>query len=116
MRGPQGSTGKPGPMGPQGLPGPPGKHRFQSLPNHLFFYFSKGRDGFAESTPAFYAELQRLFMTKNEDSILRPWTLSDLVNPPDASNYFSEITGIFTAPKSGLYQFFLTIAVSQAKV
>jgi hypothetical protein len=98
MRGPQGTTGKPGPMGPRGLPGPP------------------GRDGFAESPPAFYAELQRLFVTKNEDSILQPWILPDLVNQPDASRYFSETTGIFTVPKPGLYQFFLTISVSQAKV
>jgi hypothetical protein len=38
------------------------------------------------------------------------------VNQPDASRYFSETTGIFTVPKPGLYQFFLTISVSQAKV
>jgi hypothetical protein len=80
------------------------------------FLLFKGRDGFEESPPSFYAELQRLFMTNNNDSILRPWTLSDLVNPPDVSNYFSETSGIFTVPKSGLYQFFLTIAVSEAKV
>jgi hypothetical protein len=50
------------------------------------------------------------------DSILRPWTLSESANAPDASNYFSQETGIFTVPTGGLYHFFLTISVSKAKV
>jgi len=75
-----------------------------------------GRDGFIERPPAFYAELRRLFITKNIDSILRPWTLSESANAPDVSNYFSEETGIFTVPTGGLYHFFLTISVSKAKV
>ena len=75
-----------------------------------------GRDGFMERPPSFYAELQRLFITKNTDSILRPWTLSESANAPDVSTYFSPETGIFTIPTSGLYHFFLTISVSKAKV
>jgi hypothetical protein len=75
-----------------------------------------GRDGFVERPPSFYAELRRLFITKNTDSILRPWTLSDSTNTPDVSNYFSAENGIFTVPTGGLYHFFLTISVSKAKV
>jgi hypothetical protein len=75
-----------------------------------------GRDGFIDRPPSFYAELRRLFTTKNADGILRPWILSETANAPDASNYFSAETGIFTAPTNGLYQFFLTISVSKAKV
>ncbi|CAF0774494.1 unnamed protein product [Rotaria sordida] len=97
LRGPSGTTGPPGLMGPQGLTGPP------------------GRDGFIERPPAFYAELRRLFVTKNSDSILQPWTLSETANVPDAFLYFSQNTGIFTVPISGLYHFFLTISVSKAK-
>lgn len=80
------------------------------------FLFLIGRDGFTERPPAFYAELQSLSVTKNIDSILRPWTLSDSFNVPDVSNYFSQDTGIFTIPKTGLYQFFLTISIFQSKV
>ncbi len=75
-----------------------------------------GRDGFIDRPPSFYAELRRLFITKNMDGILRPWTLSESTNAPDSSSYFSVETGIFTVPTNGLYQFFLTISVSKAKV
>ncbi|CAF5181175.1 unnamed protein product, partial [Rotaria sp. Silwood1] len=84
-------------MGPQGLTGPP------------------GRDGFMERPPSFYAELRRLFITKNSDSILRPWTLSESANVPETLSYFSQDSGIFTIPTAGLYHFFLTISVSKAK-
>ncbi|CAF4566188.1 unnamed protein product [Rotaria sp. Silwood1] len=97
LRGPPGPTGPPGPMGPQGLTGPP------------------GRDGFMERPPSFYAELRRLFITKNSDSILRPWTLSESANVPETLSYFSQDSGIFTIPTAGLYHFFLTISVSKAK-
>jgi hypothetical protein len=102
-------------MGPRGLIGPPGKIKFLSF---LFpsLLFSLGRNGFTERPPSFYAELQHLFIAKNFDYILRPWTLSDSFNVPDVSNYFSENTGIFIVPNTGLYQFFLTISVSQSKV
>ena len=75
-----------------------------------------GRDGFIERPPSFYAELRRLFITKSTDGVLHPWTLSDVANAADASLYFSPDTGIFTAPSNGLYQFFLTISVSKARV
>ncbi|CAF1415544.1 unnamed protein product [Adineta ricciae] len=97
LMGPQGPTGMPGPMGLRGLTGPP------------------GRDGFVERPPSFYGELRRLFTTKNADSVLRPWTVSETTNAPDVSTYFSRETGIFTAPIDGLYQFYLTISVSKAK-
>ncbi|UJR36387.1 hypothetical protein I4U23_029111 [Adineta vaga] len=97
LMGVQGPTGLPGPMGLPGLTGPP------------------GRDGFVERPPSFYAELRRLFITKNTDSTLAPWTISETANAPDILNYFSPETGIFTVPMDGLYQFFLTISVSKAK-
>ncbi|CAF3374995.1 unnamed protein product [Rotaria socialis] len=97
LRGPPGPPGPPGPMGLQGFTGPP------------------GRDGFIERPPSFYAELRRLFTTKNTDSILRPWILNEAVNAPDVSYYFSQENGIFTVPTNGLYHFFLTISISKAK-
>ena len=75
-----------------------------------------GRDGFQERPASFYAELQRLFATDNKDSTLRPWSLSDSWNAPDALTSFSEELGIFTVPERGLYHFFLTISVSRARV
>jgi hypothetical protein len=104
-----------GPIGPQGLEGPPGKNKI-SIITFSSFLLLIGRDGFTERPPAFYAELQSLSITNNFDSILRPWTLSDSFNVPDVSNYFSQDTGIFTVPKTGLYQFFLTISISRSKV
>ncbi len=102
-------------MGPRGLTGPPGKTQFPSFLSHLFLFLI-GRDGFIERPPSFYAELRRLFITKNMDGRLQPWTLSESANTPDVLNYFSPETGIFTVPTGGLYHFFLTISVSKAKV
>jgi hypothetical protein len=102
-------------MGPRGLTGPPGKHKLRSFSFHCSYCFI-GRDGFIERPPSFYAELPRLYITKNIDSILRPWTLSETTNTPDAFHYFSQETGIFTVPIGGLYHFFLTISVSKTKV
>lgn len=79
-------------------------------------FFRIGRDGFTERPPSFYAELRRLFLTKNQDGVLRPWVLSESANPPEVGQYFSAETGIFTVPSGGLYHFFLTISVSKAKV
>lgn len=79
-------------------------------------FFCIGRDGFTERPPSFYAELRRLYLTKNQDGVLRPWTLSESANPPEVNHYFSAETGIFTVPSGGLYHFFLTISVSKAKV
>lgn len=78
--------------------------------------FCLGRSVFIERPPAFYAQLPRLFLTQDSNRILRPWLLSDSFNPPAVTSHFSPDTGIFTVPKSGLYHFFLTIAVSQARV
>ena len=75
-----------------------------------------GRNGYTERPASFYAELQHLFITKNLDSTVRPWKLAESLNTPDVLNYFSEDTGIFTTPVSGLYQFFLTVSVAGAKV
>ncbi|CAF2660445.1 unnamed protein product [Rotaria sp. Silwood2] len=97
LHGPQGVTGLPGHIGPPGLTGPP------------------GRDGFAERSISFCAELQHFDIARNFNRILRPWILSDSFNVPTVSNYFSEHTGIFTVPTKGLYQFFLTIFVSRIK-
>lgn len=84
-----------------------------SIISSIFFL---GRRGFNERPPSFYAESQHLSITKDFDTILLPWILSDSFNVPDVSNYFSENTGIFTIPKAGIYQFFLTISISRVKV
>lgn len=110
-----GMPGEQGPIGPQGLPGPSGKSTCPSLSEQACELFS-GHDGFTEQPIGFHAELKRLFIAKTHNRILRPWKLSDSFNLPNVSNYFSHETGIFTVPESGLYQFFLTIAVSHAQV
>ena len=103
-------------MGSRGLTGPPGENKLRLFSFFLISLLLIGRDGFIDRPPSFYAELRRLFVTKNMDSVIRPWTLSETANAPDVTNYFSAETGIFTAPTNGLYQCFLTISVSKAKV
>lgn len=103
-------------MGLRGLTGPPGKNELLPFDYSIIIGLLLGRDGFVERPPSFYAELRRLFTTKNADSVLRPWTVSETTNAPDVSTYFSPETGIFTAPIDGLYQFYVTISVSKAKV
>ncbi|CAF3416635.1 unnamed protein product [Rotaria socialis] len=96
-RGSPGVAGLSGPMGPRGLMGP------------------TGRDGFTERPTSFCAELQYFDLTKITGNVLRPWILSDSFNVPTVSNDFSENTGIFTIPKNGFYQFFVTISISRTK-
>jgi hypothetical protein len=77
---------------------------------------SAGRDGYPERSASFYAELPHLFIVANLTGTLRPWKMDQSLNAPGVADYFSADTGIFTVPNKGLYQFFLTVAVSNAQV
>ena len=82
----------------------------------LLFRIIVGRHGFSARPISFYAELRESISTDYRDRIIYPWFLSEASNIPEIVQHFSQESGIFIAPEDGLYQFFLTIAVSQSQV